>query len=279
MAKKKKKKNKADAAGTVSGPVSNPKLKEAIAALKEGNSPEKQLALQAALKEARLLAPCAVDGPKPEDGKPVSVNPSSVRFFLINTNDGKVFFPAFTDPEEANKFRGAKDTGAQAMMVQTIANYDRMLSDPKGPAQGIVINPGSDSLVITPALAALISGRLQAPAEAGKAAPAPANAPVNAVYSEPAVYPTRMVNTLYDWCCEKPEISRVWLKQKRTGMELAFALFVEADTKDEALLAEMTEVCTPHAKEVPVECVYVTDHLKENVIKESVALYDRELEL
>ena len=45
------------------------------------------------------------------------------------------------------------------------------------------------------------------------------------------------------------------------------------------LLAEMTEVCTPHAKEVPVECVYVTDHLKENVIKESVALYDRELEL
>ncbi|MCR4951155.1 MAG: enhanced serine sensitivity protein SseB [Solobacterium sp.] len=273
MSKQKKKKKKTAGTPAPSGPVSNPALKEAMAALKEGNSPEKQKALQEALKEARLLAPCAVDGPVPEDGRPVSVRTNKVRFFLINTNDGKVFFPAFTDPEESTKFSAAS-AEKPALMVQTIKDYDRMMQDPKGPAQGVIINPGSDSLVIPPSLAALISGRIPVPVT-----PVPSQAPVNAVYSEPAVYPTKMVNVLYDWCCEKPAISRVWLKQKMVGIQMSFFLGVEADTKDPALLQEMIEVCVPHAKDIPVEPEFVTEHLMKNVIREANPLYDRELEL
>ena len=288
MAKGKKKKKSAGSAPSQVkiAPVSNPALKAAIEDLKTGNSPEKQQALQNALKKARLLAPCGFDvdiKPGP-DGRIANIKPSQVRFFLINTNDGKVFFPAFTDLEEAAKFtvNGEKDPAVQNV-VRTIIDYDNMLKDPKGTAEGIVINPGVDNIVIPKQLAGILSGRIKPAPQMSPATNPLSNmagmAAAPASYSEPAVYPTRMVNAVYDHCAEVSEVSRVWLKQKLQGGQISFFLVVEADKKDQAILDGIIETAVPLAKDVPVEAVFATEEIMEKVIGEAVALYDRVLEL
>ena len=71
--------------GTIA-PVTNPEVKKAINDLKLGSTPEKQEALSNALKKARLLAPCNFDVElKPDhNGVLPTVNPSQIKFFLIN---------------------------------------------------------------------------------------------------------------------------------------------------------------------------------------------------
>jgi hypothetical protein len=64
-----------------------------------------------------------------------------------------------------------------------------------------------------------------------------------------------------------------------TGNTASFWLAVEADRKDQAILDGIVEAALPLAKDVPVEAVFVTDEIMEKIIKETVALYDRALEL
>ncbi len=260
-------------------PITNPELKKAIAGLREGNSPEKQNALSAALKKAKLLSPCAIDADlKPNaQGKITNIRPEQVRIYLINTNDGKTFFPAFTDLTEAGKFKvtGENDPVPQNV-VRTIADFDRLLNAPDCKAEGVIINPGTDNIVIPAQLAAILAGRVKTTVQKQKV---PANAPVKMLFTEPAVYPTRMINAVYDHCVEQKDIERVWLKQKTAAGQVSFFLAVEADQKDQTILEGIHEAAVPFAKDVPVEVVFTDKNIMDNIIKESVALYDRQLEL
>lgn len=277
--KKKKKKVKA-VQGT---PIANPALRAAIDGLKQENSMEKQNALTEALKEAKLLSPVIFDGElgKDEKGRTI-VKPNQVRFILINTKDGKTYFPAFTDIEETTKFpvAGDKDPKPQNV-VRTMKEFDQLFKDPANKALGVVINPGTDNIVIPKNLVALAAGTLKleaAPAQPETPVPAP-NALLNVRYVEPSIYPTRMINAVYDHCVNVPEIDRVFFKQKIAGSTVSFWLAVEADRKDQAILDGIREAAEPLAKDVPVEVVFTTEKIMSDVIKETVALYDRALEL
>ncbi len=281
--KKKKKKVKA----IQGSPIVNPELKRAIDQLKQENSMETQNALTEALKNAKLLSPVIIDGEpvKDETGR-MTLKPSQVRFLLINSKDGKTFFPAFTDIEETRKFQvsGENDPKPQNV-VRTMKEFDQFLRDPKSKAAGVVINPGSDNIVIPKNLVSLAAGTLTLAAAPVSDSPAqqsqtPVNNPLlNVRYVEPSIYPTKMINAVYDHCASVPEIDRVFFKQKLTGNIVSFWLAVEADTKDQAILDGILAAAQPLAKDVPVECVFVTDQMMKEIIKETVALYDRALEL
>lgn len=281
--KKKKKKVKA----IQGSPIVNPELKRAIDQLKQENSMETQNALTEALKNAKLLSPVIIDGEpvKDETGR-MTLKPNQVRFLLINSKDGKTFFPAFTDIEETRKFQvsGENDPKPQNV-VRTMKEFDQFLRDPKSKAAGVVINPGSDNIVIPKNLVSLAAGTLTLAAAPVSDSPAqqpqtPVNNPLlNVRYVEPSIYPTKMINAVYDHCASVPEIDRVFFKQKLTGNIVSFWLAVEADTKDQAILDGILAAAQPLAKDVPVECVFVTDQMMKEIIKETVALYDRALEL
>ena len=279
MAQKKKKKKKVKSVQVA--PIVNPGLRKAIDGLKEGSTPEKQQALTEALKEAKLLAPVVFDGEmnRDEQGRTV-IKPSQVRFFLINTKDGKTYFPAFTDIEETKKFRvGGENDPAVQHVVRNMKEYDQLLSDPKGNALGVVINPGSDNIVIPKKLVSLAAGTLTPEAIMAAAGQPPVTAAMNIRYVEPSIYPTRMINAVYDHCAAVGEIDRVFFKQKMAGSTVSFWFAVEADTKDQSILDGIIETAAPLSKEIPVEAVFMTDALMKDVIKETVALYDRALEL
>ena len=285
MAKDKKKKKKKVKAiqGT---PIVNPELRTAIDGLKAENSVATQAALTEALKECKLLSPVIFDGEMNKDANGrVSIKPSQVRFILINTKDGRTYFPAFTDIEETKKFKvtGEKDPQPQNV-VRTIKDFDQIFSDPANKALGVVINPGSDNIIIPKNLISVAAGTKEMPAVPKQAmpdqnqAPLP-NAVLNVRYVAPSIYPTRMINAVYAHCASVPEIDRVFFKQKMAGNMVSFWLAVEADTNDQAILDGIIEAATPLAKDVPVECVFMTENLMKNVIKDTVALYDRVLEL
>ena len=84
-------------------PIQNPELEKVINDLKQGSTPEKQEHLSEELKKAQLLSPCDFDVQfqQEQNGTIQNANPSQIKFFLVNTNDGKSFFPVFTSIENA----------------------------------------------------------------------------------------------------------------------------------------------------------------------------------
>ena len=285
MAKKKTKKKKStnktpQNRPVQSGPVKNPEVTAAIAALKEGNSVEKQAAFGDALRRARLLSPCEfdIDIRPDENGRLPQLKPSQIRFLLLNTNDGKTFFPAFTDIESVNAFKLGEEKHRNSV-VRTIGDYDQLVNAPNNKAEGIIINPGKDNMVVPKAMLGILSGRIKPkPAAKPEEAPAPEPAaPVKITYSEPAVYPTKMVNAVYEFCAERPAVSRVWFKQKNAGPDVSFIFIIEADEKNADILSGAAEAANAQAREVPAEAVFVSDELMKEAVKEAFPLYDREL--
>lgn len=258
-------------------PIRNPELDRVIQEMKESSPAAKQDELVAALKTAKLLSPCDfdVDIGQQKDGTVRNAHPSQIKFYLLNTNDGKTLFPVFTDFERSKKVQFGKDI-VPKLVVRATKDFDQLLADNQK-AAGIVINPGTDNVVIPRNLVGVVAGRLTPPKPVNQANPVPA--PFVIHYSEPSVYPTRAVNAVYERCVQEQEISRVWLKQKTAGPASALVFFVEADKTEERILNAVREVAVPLMKDVPVEAVFVNEKLMKDVIKESVPLYDRELEL
>lgn len=259
------------------GPIKNPELERVIEEMKKTSPSEKQDALVNALKNAKLLSPCDfdVDIKQQKDGTIKNAHPSQIKFYLLNTNDGKTLFPVFTNFENSKKVQFSKDIQPK-LVVRAIQDFDQLLADNEK-AHGIVINPGKDNVVIPKNLVGLVTGRIHAPKPQTPVQSVPA--PFAIRYGEPSVYPTRVVNAVYERCEKEKAISRVWLKQKTAGPVVVLFFIVEADVHEESVLNAIREVAVPLAKNVPVEVAFTSEKLMNDVIKDSVALYDRELGL
>lgn len=254
-------------------PIANPKLKEAIDTLKKEQSKEHQDQLFAALKDARLLAPAIFDVPvKPDQKGRIQIPKNAkIKFVLVNTREGKTFFPAFTDHEEAQKLH-VSQPGSQQQIVRTLNEYATMLQNPNNQAAGIVINPMSENIIIPKALIEkLVSG------SDDKVQPFAPGA--NVMFTEPSVYPTQMVNAVHDACRDLKSVNRVWLKEMISGPAMAFLLIVDAEKPDEELYAKIREAAEPLSKKIPVTIAAYTDELEEKAVKGAFPLYDSQLDI
>lgn len=247
-------------------PVKNPELEKIIGELKDGSTPERQTALAEALKRASLLSPCAFDVDE-KNGRAV-LREQKIRFFMLNTNDGKTFFPAFTNFNKTDKIKFGEEK--PKFVVNKLPVFGKMLSGKDQKAAGIILNPGSDNIVVPKNMVLVMAG--MAKPAARKAAPA-----AKPVYSEPRVYPTRMVNAVYELCEKKPAVSRVWLKQKLVGPELSFVLIIEADSREQKLLDEIQACAVSYSKDVPVEVMVYSEEVEKTILQNAVPLYDRAL--
>ncbi|MBQ1324686.1 MAG: SseB family protein [Solobacterium sp.] len=267
MAKNKNKNKK-----PVPAPIRNPELKEALKVLKEERTRENEAAMFAEVKKAKLLAPVLFNvNVDAKNGRINLPENTQIKFVLVNSNTGKSFFPVFTDLDEAKKLPLAPNQHPQ-YVVRSLKDYERMIDDPNNKAEGIAINPMSDNIILPNPLVKRLNS--DEPIIAPQAAPAPAAIR----YTEPAIYPTAVVNAVYETARTMEDIDRVWMKGKLTGTEMSFVFFVAADKKDEDILAALKIAAEPLSKGIPVECTFVDDRIMETVIKDSVALYDREME-
>ena len=86
-------------------------------------------------------------------------------------------------------------------------------------------------------------------------------------------------HAVYDLCATLPAVSRVWFKQMMIGMNVNFALIVEADQYNSELEEKLRAAAEPLAKNVPVQILKYTPELEKKAVDGAVALYDRELNL
>ena len=70
--------------------IENKELEEAIHALKEGSTPEKQAKLSEELKKAKLLSPCSFEITPDKDGKPALLTTERIRAFFFDLLLGKI---------------------------------------------------------------------------------------------------------------------------------------------------------------------------------------------
>lgn len=254
--------------------LNNEALKSALTVLKNERNPVNEQKMFAELKKANLLTPVIFSTPVPvTDGKTerVKLSPDTkIKYVLINTKDGKSFFPAFTSLEEAQKLNVAPGQTVQ-YIVRTLNDYDMVVNDKNNATQGIALNPMSDNIVLPTALVNRLNhGETQKKVTI--------NVPQEVRYSEPSVYPTALVNAVYEKCCELKAVDRVWLKAMQVGFMMQYALFVEADTVSEELANILKEVAESESKGVTVEVKKVDQKIMDTVIKDAVALYDKELD-
>ena len=172
--------------------------------------------------------------------------------------------------EEAQKLAVQPGQTVQ-YIARTLADYDLIANDSKNGTLGVVLNPMSDNIVLPTDLV----NRLNR-GEITKSAPV--NVPQEVRYGEPSVYPTALVNAVYDKCCELKTVDRVWLKAMYVGMVMQYALFVEAEKVDANLADTLKETAEKESKGVAVVVMKTDKKIMDTIIQDAVALYDKELD-
>lgn len=251
--------------------LDNTALKEALTTLKNERTVAHEQVMFTELKKAHVLTPVMFSVPINNQGGSFKLpKGAKIKYVLIHTKDGKAFFPAFTDIEEAKKLNITQGESVQ-YIVRTLKDYDMIVNDKNNNTSGIALNPMSDNIVLPTELV----NRLNRGTEVK---PTVNVVPQEVRYTEPNVYPTAVVNAVYDKCVELQSVNRVWLKGMVTGMMMGYCLFVEADKVDETLCNTLKEVAEKESKGVSVEVKAVDKKIMETVIKDAVALYDKDLE-
>ena len=252
--------------------IRNDDLKKAMDQLRAAATRENEVRMFEELQKARFLCPVLL-----ENGAPSL----QMRFVMINTPDGKAFFPVFTDEEEALKMPNQNSEARRDYIVRTLKEFEPIFRDTRGQSLGVVVNPFSGNIVLPRVLisrlntekASSIGAPDQQPKPQGNGIPAG----MEARFDEPRIYPTALVNAVYDVCGTIPEISRVWFKQMTVGSTVNFALIVEADSYSPAIEEKLKETAVPLAKDVPVYVFKLTEKLEKSAVNGAIALYDREL--
>ena len=153
--------------------------------------------------------------------------------------------------------------------------------DARGQAAGLAVNAFSSNIVLPRDLISKLNSQkasaVGAPAAPVKKGEIPAGVAVR--FEEPRIYPTALVNAVYEVCGTIPEISRVWFKQMMIGMNVNFALIVEADKYSPQLEESLKAAAEPLSKNIPVQVLKYTDELEKKAVDGAVALYDRELNI
>ena len=271
MAKKKKKQSVPQIRRVDAKDIRNDSLKQAIEAAKQARTRENEIKMFEELQKAHFLVPVQFAGEQPN---------LQIRFVMINTPDGKSFFPAFTDEEEANRMKLPEGEN-RAFIVRTLKEYEPIFRDARGQAAGLAVNAFSSNIVLPRDLISKLNSQkasaVGAPAAPVKKGEIPAGVAVR--FEEPRIYPTALVNAVYEVCGTIPEISRVWFKQMMIGMNVNFALIVEADKYSPQLEESLKSAAEPLSKNIPVQVLKYTDELEKKAVDGEVALYDRELNI
>ena len=265
----KNKKNKVKIQQVDVNTIRNDELKKVIEDLRAAPSREKEVRMFEELQKARFLSPVIF---------PEGAPGMQVRLVMINTPDGKDFFPVFTDHEEAMKMP-MKEGDRREYIVRSLKEFEPIFRDTRGQALGLVVNPFSGNIVLPRDLVSKLNSK-KASEIGGKQPEKPKEgipAAVEAKFEEPRIYPTALVNAVYDAAGTIPEISRIWFKQMMLGMQANFALIVEADKYSKEIEEKLKAAAEPLAKNVPVYVLPWSEKLDKAAINGAIALYDREL--
>ncbi len=131
-------------------PITNPALINAINEMKKERTPQTEGAFIGAVKAARFLIPANIQEEQVAqanaEGNIELTKQPKVNFLLFNNQEGKKYFPLFTDMEEYQKWPDCKKYQLAGLSYRDFCNMLHTTNNPE--VMGAVINPFSQNVMV-----------------------------------------------------------------------------------------------------------------------------------
>lgn len=252
-------------------PITNPALVEAMNEMKKERSQKSEVAFVNTLKTARFFVPANISKVQQaaanDDGTVELKEQPQIRFLLFNNQEGKKYFPLFTDIDEYRKWD--KHTEAQ-MAAITFRDLCQILQkNPNPDAAGAVVNPfGQNIMIPTETLFRVNNTEALAPGT---------KIQLGSLKEEP----TELLDAMRAYLSGKPEVRKVFLRvMKREDKERPnFLLVVDADVPNDgvatkALYDGLAESAKPHLRGMELAIVPANNKLGEAAVQDAEPFYE-----
>lgn len=248
--------------------IHNDVLKQAMDAVRSAKTRENEVQMFSALQNARYLLAVQTGG----TDAAIQIHP-----FTIQTSEGVPFLPAFTDTGEAKPISWPQ--GVEPHFITcSLKDLEAIMASLGLQVRGIAVNPFSARIVLSRGIVTKLNTQEASAVQPDRPAASGLNVSLaSRHFSEPRVYPTALINGVYEKCGTIPEVEQVWFKQMEKAGVTFFAFIVKADRYDEALETAIRDTAVPLAKDTQIEVLPCTDEIRRTVIKDAVAMYDRNL--
>ncbi|MCF0114303.1 MAG: enhanced serine sensitivity protein SseB C-terminal domain-containing protein [Erysipelotrichaceae bacterium] len=230
------------------------------------------------MKDAKFIAPVQFN-PKPKvsaDKRTLSMLGVKINFLLLKNPQGQSYFPVFTDMEEFKKWNNPSKPDTILVSAQ---DYEKMFEQEVHKDTCIILNPFSHGLIVKQDLIKALSASKQSVRLEDGSQPKQAQANVNlnnAVFSEPSIYPTKMVNALYDYCEGNEMIERADLRMMSSNGSNAFLVIVKHHGKAKEIFDDMGKLASPLSKNnTPVAFMENDEKTPEKALENSIPFFER----
>lgn len=142
-------------------PVRNPELKKAMALAKEQPSAEHSVEMFNQVVRAAFVIPVEMDrSPEydKETGEIIFDKDTEIRFELIQSGSGELYYPVFTDGQEMKK------CGVEDDQLSIMINFDdlaAMLLQPQNKVAGFVVDPMGSNIIFTAEMVAAMKKEME----------------------------------------------------------------------------------------------------------------------
>lgn len=244
---------------------SNPALVDALELLHRENTLEQQnRVLDEIVMRAQFLAPVVL----PEQTR--NTQTDAIQFQLIPAQDGRAFFPAFTDWSQLRKLCGPRE---QKTVVLTFDHYAAMLaSSPK--AAGFVVNPMGRPLTLDRDFVAHLAKRKQ---ESAGYSHQTIRKDAKVLFSQPEHCPQALVDAVRLAAADLPQVNRLYLRLM-TRPELnhsSYLIVVDHTGAQDTVFRTIAEVSRPHLAGQYVDMVPFDSELGQAAAKDVAPFYER----
>jgi len=247
-------------------PIQNRPLVAAIRELKQKQTRTTEQTLISELKQARFLAPVEIS-PQPNEmggGSVTFTKGTQIRFVLFSLEDGTSVLPAFTDWEEF--YLWSTDTQAQAI-VATLEDYSAMIVKNDEGAQGLVINPYGESLLLSRETLSQIEGNAIAYT---------VETDTEAFLGEPKKYPSAMVEAIAEHLKLQPSVKKAYLRLMVKEGEQSYLIVVDFEnTAKEALFDGIASAALPHLYDIYLDMIPYSDGFGQRATEDCEPFYVR----
>ena len=239
-------------------PITNPELVEALKVLHQENTPLNQgRVLELVLNHAVFLAPAVVTpAPVPPGQAPSAKRQANIQFQLINTKDGRPFFPAFTDVEELRKLTGQKPSQSIALRFDDYVN----LVARNEKACGMVVNPLGLSLTLDRKTLESLAQKKKELAQRQQQPQQPAYSQetiekdTQVMVGDPDEIPQAMLDAVCELAQSRPDIRTLWLRQmvRADGVQSLIIVVDHTGTQAE-VFEDIAQAARPYFGALPVD--------------------------
>lgn len=208
--------------------------------------------------------------PEANDGGTATFRKDTVmRLPMLSSQDGKSFYPVFTDHEELAKWQQMEKPKT---LILTFDDYASMVLKNEQ-AAGIVVNPFSNNLVLDRRMIEHL--KTQKDLRTKGVAQHTITKDTKVMLGEPKEYPTAMVEAIKACLQSEPQVRRAWLRlMLRDGLQ-SFLVIVDHTGEKDVIFPRIANAARPHLKNMYLDMVAWQEGFGQSAVQNVEPFYQK----